>query len=71
MDIQPLGISREGCRTDYFGAVDFSDFDLANKRITISLEARNQDPLPPGSGDVLKIEFLVPETCRAFRHGPS
>ena len=64
LDITPLGVSLEGCRTTAFNLVDFDHFNLLNKQLTIRLEGGNGISIPPGSGPVVKLLFQFPQNAQ-------
>jgi len=52
----------DGCRTDYFEIVDFSQW-LSPQQFTLRLVCSNsetQPPLQPGAGSILNLTFTVP-----------
>jgi hypothetical protein len=59
MELNFLGYSVEGCRTETFEAVSYLNYDGANQRFTLSFENYPGIYLSPGSGPVVKLLFEV------------
>lgn len=57
--VTPVAYSMAGCRTEYFETIEFAHWDAHNSRVTMSLICGDQEPLPPGEGDLLTMTFEI------------
>lgn len=60
--------STAGCRTSYFENQTFYHFDPVHKRVAVLLQCSisgGLNYLEPGSGEILRLYFRVPETAKA------
>jgi C1A family cysteine protease/PKD repeat protein len=57
--LTPVGYSTTGCRTEYFETIEFAHYDSYNERLTMSILCGDQEPLPPGEGDLFTMTFEV------------
>jgi serine protease len=60
------GFSTAGCRTDYFQVKSLIGWDTADFTYRLRSSSNGTAPdLPPGSGPIFKIQFVIPETAMA------